>query len=93
MSWSVSASGKIEDVKVELDRQFSYPLSDAPAGLADEGEKETVRLVHGTIVQCLDTFDPDGSVVVSANGHMGFSDWNTKAGAYQNVNLTIQAKG
>jgi hypothetical protein len=91
MSWSVSASGKIVDVKAELERQFAYPLADSSAGLADEGEKETVRLVAKTITQCLDTFDPEKTVAVTANGHMGFTeDWNTKAGAYQNVSVSIK---
>jgi hypothetical protein len=92
MSWSVSASGKIADVKAELTRQFSYPLADAPAGISDEGEKETVRRVSGTIDQCLDTFDPEAEVIVTASGHMGFDSWDTKAGAYQNVLMSIQPK-
>ncbi len=90
MSWSVSASGKIADVKVELERQFLWPLADKPAGLSDEGERETVRRVRDTITQCLETFDPERPVSVSANGHMGFENWDTKAGAYQNVSVSIQ---
>ena len=53
MSWSVDAAGKIEWLRTEISRQFQYPLADAPAGLADEGEKETCRRVKGMIDQCL----------------------------------------
>ena len=90
MSWSVSASGTIADVVAELERQFAYPLADPPAGLADEGERETVRKISETITQCLGTFDPERRVKVSANGHIGFENWDTKAGANQTVNLSIQ---
>ena len=89
MSWSVSASGKITDVLAELDRQFAHPLAEAPAGIPDEGEKETVRQVAAMIKQCLGTFDPGRSVNVSACGHMGFSDWDAKAHAFQNVQVSI----
>lgn len=90
MSWSVNASGKPSEVKAELDRQFSHPLQVAPAGLSDDGERETVRRISETITQCLETFDPERSVSVSAYGHMGFSDWDTKAGANQEVTLSIK---
>ena len=89
MSWGVSASGKPEEVKAELERQFAYPLADGSAGLADAGEKETVRRIAETIAQCLGTFDPEKTVMVGANGHMGFKNWDTKAGAYQSVGLSI----
>jgi hypothetical protein len=89
MSWSVSATGKIEEVKENLKKQFAYPLAEAPAGLADEGEKETVRQAAAMIEQCLGTFDPERKVIVSAYGHMGFSNWETKAGAYQNLTISI----
>ena len=90
MSWGVNAIGKIEDVKTELDRQFASPLADAPAGLADEGERETVRRVRETITQCLETFGAERTVTVTASGHMGFENWDTKAGAYQEVNVSIR---
>ena len=90
MSWSVSATGKIGEVRENLKKQFAYPLAEAPAGLADEGEKETVRKVSAMIDQCLGTFDPERKVVVSAFGHMGFSNWDTKAGPYQDVTVSIQ---
>jgi hypothetical protein len=89
MSWSVNAKGKPADVKAELARQFTFPLADKPAGLSDDGERETVRRVSGTIAQCLETFDPEGTVTVIAGGHMGYRDWSTKAGAFQNVTLSI----
>jgi len=90
MSWSVSTTGKIADVKAELKKQFGYPLADAPEGLGDPGERETVRLVSEAINQCLDTFDPEKSVAVTANGHMGYADWDKKTGGYQEVSLAIR---
>jgi hypothetical protein len=90
MSWSVSTTGKPGDVKTELARQFAFPLADPPAGLADDGERETVKRISETIAQCLDTFDQEKTVTVSANGHMGFANWDTKAGAYQQVSISIQ---
>jgi hypothetical protein len=89
MSWSVSAKGTPSEVKAQLDQQFSYPLADVH-GLADEGERETVRRVQDTIGQCLGTFDPAKVVSVSANGHMGFDSWETKAGIVQTVSVSIQ---
>lgn len=90
MSWSVSTKGTVADVKAELSRQFEYPLADKPAGLSDDGERETVRLVRDMIGQCLDTFGPDKTVTVSANGHIGFDVWDTKEGPAQTVNVSIQ---
>lgn len=90
MSWSVSAKGTVADVEADLDRQFSYPLAEPPAGLSDEGERETVRRFRETIAQCLETFDPKKLVSVSANGHMSFDNWDTKTGASQTVNVSIQ---
>ncbi|MBZ5621472.1 MAG: hypothetical protein LAQ69_22510 [Acidobacteriia bacterium] len=90
MSWSVSTRGKVAEVKAELERQFAQPLADAHAGLTDEGERETVQRVRDTISQCLDTFGPEKEVMVTANGHMGFSDWETKEGAYQEVSVSIR---
>jgi hypothetical protein len=89
MSWSVNARGKIADVKVELDRQFQNPLAKAPAGF-DDGERETVRRVSETIAQCLETFDPERPVWVHAHGHMGFDNLDTRAGAYQEVSVSIK---
>ena len=90
MSWSVSANGTVADVKAELEKQFAYPLAAVPGGLTDEGERETVRRIKETITQCLETFGPEKKVSVSANGHMGFQDWPTKAGAYQEVTVSIK---
>lgn len=90
MSWSVSASGTVVDVKAELDRQFAYPLADPPAGLADDGERETVRRIRETIIQCVETFGAERLVSVSAFGHMGFAKWETKEGGYQEVTVTIK---
>ncbi|MFA5381866.1 MAG: hypothetical protein WC356_01785 [Candidatus Micrarchaeia archaeon] len=92
MSWSVNATGKPAEVKDEMDKQLTFPLADAPAGLDDEREKETVRRIQGAISQCLSTFDPEQEVVVNANGHMGFENYDTKAGSYQFVNLSIRPK-
>jgi len=90
MSWSVNTSGKPVDVKAELARQFSWSLAEPPAGLSDVGERETVRLVSEMLSQCLDTFDPEKTVNVSACGHMNFANWDTKAGAYQEVSVSIK---
>ena len=90
MSWSVDATGKPAEAKAKLDEQFVYPLADVPVGLADEGEKATVRLVSALITQCLETFDPEQIVRVGAAGHMGFKDWTTKGGKFQTVTLAIR---
>jgi hypothetical protein len=89
MSWSVSASGTPAEVRGRLSEQFKGPLAEKPAGLNDDGERETVRLIAETIEQCLGTFDPQKTVSVSASGHMGSEGYTTKAGAYQNVSLSI----
>jgi hypothetical protein len=89
MSWSVNASGTIAKVMAELKVQFSHPLAEAPAGLTDKGEKETVRRISETIAQALETFDSAKTVSVSAHGHMGFANYETKAGAYQEVTISI----
>jgi hypothetical protein len=90
MSWSVNASGKVEDVVEDLAKQFSMPLAEPPAGLADEGERETVKLVSDVVEQCLGTFSADRLVKVSANGHMGYNNWDTKDSAYQEVRFSIE---
>ena len=92
MSWSVSATGKPADVKMEMQRQFAFPLNHPPKGLSDVGERETVENVYRLIEQTLDTFDPEREVAVSASGHIGFKDYATKAGPYQQVNLSIQPR-
>lgn len=90
MSWSVSATGTPAEVRGQLSEQFKGPLAEKPAGLSDDGERETVQRIHETIEQVLATFGPEIKVSVSAVGHMGFENWDTKAGAYQNVSLTIK---
>ena len=90
MSWSVNASGKVEDVVEDLAKQFSMPLAEPPAGLADEGERETVKLVSDVVEQCLGTFAADRLVKVSANGHMGYNNWDTKDGAFQEIHLSVE---
>ena len=89
MSWGVSASGTPAEVRGQLSEQFKCPLAEKPAGISDDGERETVQRVHETIEQVLTTFDPESTVAVVASGHMGFRNHNTKAGAYQNVNFAI----
>ena len=93
MSWSVIASGKPEETRMEISRQISLSLVPAPQGLEDEGERKTVRLVYELIEQCLGTFDPEKSVAVTASGHMGFSDYTHKTGKVQTVSISIQPKG
>lgn len=90
MSWSVSGSGTPAEVRGQLSEQFKYPLAEAPAGLNDEGEKHTVQQVFDLCEQILSTFDPENKVAITAAGHMGFSDWNTKAGAYQSISITVK---
>ena len=90
MSWSVSAKGKIADVKSGLDGQFQAPLAEKPGGLTDDGERETVQRVRDTIFRCLDTFDPEKIVMVIAHGHMAFDAWDTKTGPEQTVFVSIQ---
>jgi len=94
--WNVNVAGSIPDVRVKLDKAFrgpasadgpAGPLAARPAGLTNDGERETVRLVAGVIDQCLATFDPALPVVVEANGSLGR---NVKGGAFQQVNLSIQ---
>lgn len=89
MSWSVSGSGKIDDVVEELSKQFAHPLAEPPAGLQVEGERETVKMVSDVIMQCLGTFAHDRLVTVNAHGHMGYNNWDVKDGAYQEVTLSI----
>ena len=92
MSWSVNATGTPAEVRGQLSEQFKGPLAEKPAGLSDDGERETVQRVHETIEQVLATFDIEQKVTVSAGGHMGFQNWDTKAGAYQNVSLSINTQ-
>lgn len=92
MSWSVSASGKPSEVRGKLSEQFKGPLAEKPAGLSDDGERETVQRIAETIEQCLGTFDPETQVSVSANGHMGFADWDKKTGCFQSVNISVSPK-
>ena len=89
MSWSVSASGTPAEVRGQLSEQFKGPLAEKPAGLNDDGERETVRLIAETIEQCLGTFAPEKSVSVSASGHIAFANYDTKAGAYQTVSISV----
>ena len=90
MSWSVNASGKIADARGQLSEQFKGPLAEKPAGLADDGERKTVEMVRDSIDQCLSTFGPDKIVIVSAFGHIGFANYETKEGGYQEVTVSIR---
>jgi len=90
MSWSVNASGKVADVRGSLSEQFKGPLAEKPAGLYDDGERKTVEMIRDALDQCLSTFGPDRTAIVSAFGHMGFSDYETKAGGYQEVTVSIK---
>lgn len=89
MSWGVNANGTPAEVRGQLSEQFKGPLAEKPAGLFDDGERETVRRIHETLEQIISTFGPEQTLSVSASGHMGFNDWNARAGAYQNVTLSI----
>ena len=83
MSWSVSATGPASDVAKQVEKQI------ASVKLSDAGEMETVALVGGLLAQTLATFDPSKPVSVVANGSMGFKDWGTKAGPYQQYNIAV----
>lgn len=89
MSWSVSAKGTPAEVRGQLSEQFKGPLADKPEGLNDDGERETVQKVHELTEQILSTIDPESKVSIVANGYMGFSDWDTKAGAFQSVTFSV----
>jgi hypothetical protein len=89
MSWSVNASGTPAEVRGQLSQNFKGPLAEKPAGLSDDGERETVQRVHELLEQVLSTFGPEKALKVSACGHMGFNNYDTKEGAYQSVSLTI----
>lgn len=78
MSWSVSATGTPAEVIGQLSEQFKGPLADKPAGLHDDGERETVQKVHELAEQILATFGADKKVTVTANGHISFDSWDTK---------------
>lgn len=90
MSWSVNANGNIADVRGKLSEQFKGPLAEKPAGLWDDGERKTVEMVRDSIDQCLSTFGADKTVNVSAFGHMGFKNYETKDGGYQEVTVSIK---
>ena len=90
MSWSVNGSGTPAEVRGQLSEQFKGPLAEKPAGLSDDGERETVKLVHELAEQILSTFGESRTVSISASGHMGFGDWEKKTGGYQSVTLTVK---
>lgn len=89
MSWNVSSSGTPAEVRGRLSEQFKGPLAEKPAGLSDDGERQSVQLVSELIEQILSTIDPERPVTVSAHGHMGFVDLDTKTGAFQNVSMSV----
>jgi hypothetical protein len=68
MSWIVSASGTPSEVRGVLSEQFKGPLAEKPAGLSDDGERETVQRVHELIEQVLSTFGPERTLKVSELG-------------------------
>lgn len=95
MSWSVSASGHVEDVRELIKGQFLAPLADEPNGLADDGERETVKRAADMIDQCLATFTKDKNVDVSASGHAVFDDTlehDKNKGFTQTVNIAISPR-
>lgn len=92
MSWSVNGSGTPAEVRGQLSEQFKYPLAEIPSGLSDDGERQTVQQVFDLLEQILTTFSPENQLAISANGHMGFADWATKAGCYQSVSIAVTPK-
>ena len=89
MSWSVNVKGVVSDVKVELTKEFVYPLAAPPGGLADDGERETVKLISEMLQQALNTFDDERRVQVVAPGHFTCDNPETRAGAYQSFSITV----
>lgn len=87
MSWSVSSTGTPAEVRGQLSEQFKLPLAEKPAGLSDDGERETVQKVHELIEQVLSTFANDQKFTVSAYGHLIHSNYPERAG--QNVTIQI----
>jgi hypothetical protein len=92
MSWSIYASGTPAEVRGQLSEQIKGPLAEKPAGLSDDGERETVKQVADLFEQITTTFDPENKLDVKAFGHMGFADWDKKTGCYQNVNIAVETQ-
>jgi hypothetical protein len=84
MSWSIGAIGKVKDVAPVIANQV------CKINLTDQGEMETVKNVGEIIAQTLGTFHREKPVKVGASGSMGFSDWGSKSGPYQQVSLVIE---
>jgi 1-aminocyclopropane-1-carboxylate deaminase/D-cysteine desulfhydrase-like pyridoxal-dependent ACC family enzyme len=89
MSWSVNASGTPAEVRGQLSTQFKVPLAEGDAGLSDLGEKQSVQQVSELLEQVLTTFDPENTLAVSASGHMGYSNYEKKTGAYQAITIIV----
>jgi hypothetical protein len=85
MSWSVNGTGPVQAVAAQIEKQISS------IALSDVGEMETVKLVGGLLKQALGTFDPEKIVSVQAAGSMGYKDWVTKSGAYQQFDIKVTA--
>jgi hypothetical protein len=75
MSWSVSASGTPSEVRGRLSEQFKGPLAEKPAGLSDDGERDTVQRIADMIEQCLGTFDHEKHVAVITDSRSGSCRW------------------
>ena len=80
------------EVRGQLSEQFKGHLAEKPAGLSDDGERETVQKVAELLEQISTTFDPEGQFTVSAHGSMGFKDWAKKTGCHQSVNIAVAPK-
>jgi hypothetical protein len=89
MSWSVDVVGVVSDVKVELTKEFVYLLAAPPGGLADDGERETVKLISEMLQQALNTFDDGRRVQVVALGHYSCGNPQTKTGTYQSFSIIV----
>jgi hypothetical protein len=92
MSWSAYASGKPSEVRGQLSEQFKAPLAEKPAGLFDEGERQTVRLIADLLEQISTTIDSEGTMDVKAFGHMGSMGNEDRSGCYQVVNIVVDSK-
>lgn len=91
MSWSAYASGKPAEVRGQLSEQFKGPLAEKPAGLFDDGERQTVQLIANLLEQISATIDPKGTMDVKAFGHMGSFGNEDRSGCYQSVNIVVNS--
>jgi len=89
MSWSVAASGQVEEVRKEVVRQAS-PECASPCLEPEETVRQAALKVIDT---ALEAQDPAMVVKVAANGSMGYKDWQAKTGCNNSLSITIAPQG